>query len=296
MRPNVKCLFVTTLRKDARQWMGTLPSDLIYSWADLSGKFHARFGSNKRRGKPTGSLAQVRQFSNESLGQYVKRFREAVGQITELNDLQAVGLFQNGLDLVKSEKLVKKLMFNHPKSLAEAFDKAEGYIVVEEAMNSLKRPSSEKAKESDKGKAEIGPKTNGSNNNNRSEGGSRRYSGNWSQGEGRPPVLDQKVNKVYTQLNTDRATILDQIKNQPYFEPPQDNVKPGTGKPGKYCEYHQASGHATNDCRSLKEFIEKKVQSGTLIQYAAGRASSGTAEEQSSCSNGSNSSTNGASY
>lgn len=74
--------------------------------------------------------------------------------MTDLNDLQAVGLFQNGLDLVKSEKLVKKLMFHHPKSLAEAFDKAEGYIVVEEAMNSLKRPSSDRMRETDTSKAE----------------------------------------------------------------------------------------------------------------------------------------------
>lgn len=75
-----KChTFVTTLRKDARQWMGTLPANSVSSWSGLCDKFHARFGSNRRRGKPTGSLAQVRQFSNESLGQYVKLFRETVG-------------------------------------------------------------------------------------------------------------------------------------------------------------------------------------------------------------------------
>lgn len=142
----------------------------------------------------------------------MKRFREAVGQVTDLNDLQAVGLFQNGLDLVKSEKLVKKLMFHHPKSLAEAFDKAEGYIVVEEAMNSLKCLSSDRLKETDKDKAEGSQKKN-EGTNDRYNGGSKKYNNNWRQGGGRPPVPSQKVSRTYTQLNTDRAVILDQIKN-----------------------------------------------------------------------------------
>lgn len=54
-----------------------------------------------------------------------------------------------GLDIIKSKKLVKDLMFNHPKDLAEAFDRAEGFIAVEEAMSSLKPRATEKLKEQD---------------------------------------------------------------------------------------------------------------------------------------------------
>lgn len=39
----------------------------------------------------------------------------------------------------------------------------------------------------------------------------------------------------------------------------------------KYCAYHQASGHDTNDCVSLKDFIERKVQDGALVHYVAAR-------------------------
>lgn len=75
-----------------------------------------------------------------------------------------MGLFQNGLDLVKSEKLVKKLMFKHLKSLAETFEKAEGFIVVEEAMASLKQGSSEKSKEKDKEKLDGDQRRSGGRN------------------------------------------------------------------------------------------------------------------------------------
>lgn len=186
----------------------------------------------------------------------MKKFREAVGQVSDLNDLQAVGLFQNGLDLVKSEKLVKKLMFNHPKSLAEVFNKAEGYIVVEEAMNSLKRPS-DRMKEADTPKAEgdqkkVGGITIG-------QMAARRNTIIHGDKEIIAYLLPptQKVNKVYTKLNTDRSVILDQIRGQPFFEPPRDNFKPGQGNARKYCGYHQAAGHDTNECCNLKDCGEE---------------------------------------
>lgn len=55
-----KCqIFITTLKKEARQWMTSLAPNSISSWKELYDKFHIRFGSNKRRGKPTGSLVQI---------------------------------------------------------------------------------------------------------------------------------------------------------------------------------------------------------------------------------------------
>lgn len=55
-----------------------------------------------------------------------------------------------GLDVVKSKKLVKVLMFNHLKDLAEAFDRAEDFIIVEEVMSSLKLSTTEKPKDRDR--------------------------------------------------------------------------------------------------------------------------------------------------
>lgn len=57
-----KCqMFATTLKKGARMWMTSLPPNSISSWKELCEKFHDQFRSNKRRGKVTTSLIQIKQ-------------------------------------------------------------------------------------------------------------------------------------------------------------------------------------------------------------------------------------------
>lgn len=145
-------------------------------------------------------------------------------------------------------------MFNHSKSLAKAFDKAEGFIVVEEAMSSLKQNMPEKPKDKEK------------SNNNKSEGYQKKYNNNngGSVG-GRPPFLNQRVNKIYTKLNTDWATILEHMKDKPYFEPAKDNKKLNKGNANKFYDYHGSAGHFIETYWGLMDLIEKNVKSGALV-------------------------------
>lgn len=53
--------------------------------------------------------------------------------MTDLNGPQAHGYFTTGLDVVRSKNLVKDIMFNDPKDLAEAYDRA-----IEEAIGRLR--------------------------------------------------------------------------------------------------------------------------------------------------------------
>lgn len=57
-----------------------------------------------------------------------------------------------GLDVVRSKKLVKDIMLNTPKDQAEAYDRAENLIAIEEAMGSLRlnTSSSEKPRDRDR--------------------------------------------------------------------------------------------------------------------------------------------------
>lgn len=87
------------------------------------------------------SLIQVRQQSNESLSEYVKRFREAIRTMIELNAPQALGFFNTRLDVVKLKKLMKDIMLTPPKDLSEAYNRAKGFIAIKEAMGSLKPQS-----------------------------------------------------------------------------------------------------------------------------------------------------------
>lgn len=124
--------------------------------------------------------------------------------MTDLNGPQAHGYFATGLDVVRSKKLVKDKMFNAPKDLAEAYDRAKGFIAIEEAMGRfrLNMPFSEKSRDQDRNNHSK------LDNNNRSDNHMKRNFNNGGSKGGRSPFPNRGVNKVYTPLNTDRAKIL----------------------------------------------------------------------------------------
>lgn len=80
----------------------------------------------------------------------MKRFREGVGQVRQLDGHLALEYFRSGLDVVRSQKLVKNLMFNILKDLSKVYDIAEEFIAIEEAMGSLKPNIVEKPRDRDK--------------------------------------------------------------------------------------------------------------------------------------------------
>lgn len=144
-----------------------------------------------------------------------------------MNGSLALGYFQIGLDVVKSKKLMNDSMFNHLKDLAKSFDKAKGIITVEDAMRSLKSSTTEKPKDRDMNNY---PR---SDNNNKSDIQKKYNNNNWSSGGGHPFLLNHRVNKVYIPLNTDRATILEHMKDKLYFESAKNNTNSSKGNQDK---------------------------------------------------------------
>lgn len=214
------------------------------------------------------SLMQVKQQPNESLSQYVKRFREAVRTITDLNAPQALEFFTTGLD-VKLKKLMKDIIFNPPKDMLEAYDRAENFITIEEAMGNLKSQTHVLDKKKDRDK----------NGNPRPDMQPNRGFSSRGSGGGQPPFPNRSINKIHTPLSKDRARILEEIKDKLFFEPCPTNSHLMRGDPNQYCNYHQNIGHSTEDCRQLKKLIEKNVQNGELVHYVIGREGSGRRHE-----------------
>lgn len=69
------------------------------------------------------------------------QFREAVGTITDLNMLHALEFFTTALDINKSRKLMKDIMFIHPKDLSKAYNQTENFIAIDDVINSLGQQS-----------------------------------------------------------------------------------------------------------------------------------------------------------
>ena len=62
--------------------------------------------------------------------------------------------------------------------------------------------------------------------------------------------------------------ILEKIKNEPYFKWPNkmgENLM--KRNQSIHCHYHQDRGHTTEDCRTLRDYLEHLVKVGKLKQF-----------------------------
>ncbi|KAL5538665.1 hypothetical protein UlMin_044967 [Ulmus minor] len=96
---------------------------------------------------------------------------------------------------------------------------------------------------------------NGGNNNNR----------------GGPPPAQIPRFREYTPLTETVATVFNQAEHRGIF-----NYLPGIRTPAnkrdntKYCRFHRDTGHTTEECRVLKDEVERLIQMGQLREYVRG--------------------------
>lgn len=87
------CLQGTTLRR-----YNNLQLRSIDSWPTLKNKFQALFSSNYEEGKITASLITVRQYSTETLRDFLIRFRDAIAEIPDLIEQLSINYLAGGID------------------------------------------------------------------------------------------------------------------------------------------------------------------------------------------------------
>ena len=62
--------------------------------------------------------------------------------------------------------------------------------------------------------------------------------------------------------------ILEKVKNESFFQWPSRMAgDPAKRNQNLYCEYHQESGHTTDDCRNLKNHLDRLVREGKLRHF-----------------------------
>jgi hypothetical protein len=145
----------------------------------------------------------------------------------------------------------------NPKTLAQLLAKAEPYIQYEEqemadALRHSRTEDTQPRQESNIPPREAGQR----------EGGRRR--GDKPRG---PPSLFS----IYTPINASRKHILTECYNSEFKEgvlkfPKQAPAKPDQDKT-KWCMYHRAHGHVTEECIHLKDAIEALIHQGKLDRF-----------------------------
>ncbi|XP_057526208.1 uncharacterized protein LOC130805451 [Amaranthus tricolor] len=78
--------FPTTLTGVALTWYISLPGGSIHNFAQLEGKFLGHFIASRRQEKSNFHLLSVTQLEGESISSYLKKFHEAVLEVTDLEE------------------------------------------------------------------------------------------------------------------------------------------------------------------------------------------------------------------
>ncbi|KAL0385988.1 UNVERIFIED_CONTAM: hypothetical protein Sradi_2993100 [Sesamum radiatum] len=199
--------------------------------------FVTTFASRKLR-KTELSLFAIRQKDDEPLKEYLQRFNAAALEVPAATQEVKASAFSQGLldgDFFKS--LAKKSVSKFDALLA----RIAKYINIEEAQAAKKDSRGEKRKEI------------------REEAPSKKPCGDIRD---RKPSF-QRVNAVYTPLTVPITQAFMAVEEKGLITRPGAwRDTPQRPKSHKFCRFHNDYGHTTEECRHLKNEIERLIQNG----------------------------------
>ncbi|CAL2278648.1 unnamed protein product [Prunus armeniaca] len=116
-----------TLRGAAQDWFHTLPSASIGNFKEFAIIFTKEYTSYKTVRKHADHLFNLRKKPDESLRDYLRRFKAEKANIIGCNDQVESSAFKKGLPT--EHKLYRKLAITPSQTLAEVFATAERYAL-----------------------------------------------------------------------------------------------------------------------------------------------------------------------
>ncbi|XP_074352997.1 uncharacterized protein LOC141692157 [Apium graveolens] len=239
-------------------WYKSLKPRSIGSYEQLKRKFLKYYSHLYRKAKDTEALVHCRQRANEELGDYLARFKEEAGMVTNLDKIKAMGFLTAGLDPYKGKKLRSSLYDFPPKSLNDIYVRGENIRRKMESIGGYK--DSRRDDRSKRADRYEGSRSGSDRRDSRKEGRKETDRGTERRRD--------RDSAVFTPLNAPISKILHEIKGKPGFVRPAKMKVPNHKKnPDKYCDYHRDKGHNTDECYHLKKLIERMIKDGELNQF-----------------------------
>ncbi|CAA0825683.1 Unknown protein, partial [Striga hermonthica] len=223
----VKCrAFLTTLRGFTQDWFHQLPAGSIKDFEGFNSSFLNQFASVRPQEKSYLTLMGIQQKEGESLRDYVARYTRACVEVPRASEeIKAGGLTRGLLPGLCRNSLAKRP--------GRTFDEVLGRYERKE-----KRISST-------GERKGSPR---------------------AEREGRPRSWRPTH---YTPLAAPQARILDvmerEIRDNLVRWPKTRNDGPTRPKSNLYCRFHKDYGHNTDNCRHLKDEIERLHNDALMI-------------------------------
>lgn len=221
-----RCQFFSTcLQGTALRWYNNLPPRSIDSWSTLKSKFQTRFSNNYKGGKITASLMTIRQRPNESLRNFLTRFRDGIAKIPDLIEELAINYLAAGIDKSRHSTLPEEFFEKNPRTLHSAFQLVEYRLTLQEAVGSIQssRRSSQRY-DRNRTRSPRTPKRDTRRDSTYSPRRSPRERGRSENPRSRPEPRWQpraRPEREFTKLNADKATVLAVLKTEPDYRPPR---------------------------------------------------------------------------
>ncbi|CAL2278333.1 unnamed protein product [Prunus armeniaca] len=227
-------VFVVTLRGATQDWFHTLPSGTINSFKKLAYVFTKEYTSYRMIKKNPDHLYNLRKKSDESLRDYMKRFKAEKANIVRCDDRIASSAFKKGL-LVEHD-LYRELTIIPSQTLAEVYATAERHMLCDDDRIAAKKST----KQEDQPIKRAGDAAAGEN---------------------------------YTKFTILIHQILAQVKNKPWVRrPPPLKGDPNKRDTSKYYAFHGTHGHTTNNCLAWKAHLEELVREGHCTEFIVKQA------------------------
>ncbi|CAA0816382.1 Unknown protein, partial [Striga hermonthica] len=250
----VQCrAFLTTLRGPAQDWFHQLPPGAVRDFDGFSSSFLNQFASVKAQEKSYLTFIGMQQKEGESLRDYVARYTRACVDVpSATEEIKSGGLTRGLLPGLCRNSLAKR----PGRTFDEVLGRCAKYMNVEEAEADFlqeAKPKTEPRDEKKDKKLVATTERKGSPRTER-EGRSR----GWRTAQ-------------YTPLSASHARILEVMEREI-----RDNVvrwprtrKDGPTKPKSnlYCPFHKDYGHNTDECRHLKNEIERLIKADHLKEF-----------------------------
>ncbi|CAL2261342.1 unnamed protein product [Prunus armeniaca] len=247
-------VFAMTLRGAAQDWFHTLPSASIGNFMEFAIIFTKEYTSYKTVRKHADHLFNLRKKPDESLRDYLRRFKAEKANIIGCNDQVASSAFKKGLPT--EHELYRELAITPSQTLAEVFTTAERYALWDDDRIAAKKAS----KQVDHPTKQASQKSNKFEQKARDKRRSRPQEGSLEKG-------------TFTEFAIPIHQILAQVKDKPWVRrPPPMKGDPSKRDASKYCAFHGEHGHYTNNCNAWKRHLEELVREGHCTEFVAKKA------------------------
>ncbi|CAA0833865.1 Unknown protein, partial [Striga hermonthica] len=241
-------MFSLTLGPKAQRWYHSLYPHSISTWGQLRAAFRSHFIGSQINLAPKESIANIVQGEDESLKDYIARFNDRVQNMEQCHPEALLISAQAGL---KPKTLFKwSLCQNKPTTYQEFLVRAQNYIMAEESSSIPVldiAPNKGKAKDEKSGKSSKSFAEIRALRRQKAEELKENYQGVFSVGAA----------AVYEEIKT-KGLLPDP---KPIFTD-KDKVDKS-----RYCTYHKAHGHNTDQCRNLISALLKLIEDPNVKRF-----------------------------